>query len=203
MGASEEGQWAMNELDDIDRVDTQVAFARLIDATPPVVSQLISRGIISKGQTLREWLSAYLRHLRANAQGRGEDGEEPSELTRARIREANAKAHKAEVETARELGYLVLESDVKRSLSNWAARGSLALNAAERRISEGLRSEFGMVLESRHVSDHIRDAQRSIAAYAHELSALTAAGRLGVGAAGADPDDAVCGDQALPGPGDQ
>jgi hypothetical protein len=154
---------------------------------------------------MRQWLDAYLRHLRAVASGYGEDGEGRGggELTVARVREANAKAHNAEVETALKLRHLVPAAEVSQALRNWSARGTLTINAAQRRICDGLRSEFGIALEDRHVAAHMRDAQRNIGAYAADLSAIAEGGGLGVDAAGDDADSAVRRSVAVSGAGDE
>jgi hypothetical protein len=194
----------MKDYSALDQTDTQAAFARLVGIQQPKVSEMIDRGVLAKGQTMRQWLTAYISNLRSVASGYGEDGEgRGGELTAARVREANAKAHKAEVETARDLGHLVPEVEVSRALRNWAARGALALDAAQRRICDGLRSEFGVALEDRHVAAHLRDAQRNIAAYAQDLGATAEAGGLGVDAAGNDSDGSVRGAIAVPGAGDE
>lgn len=145
----------------LDREITQAAFADLVGTTPPAITSLKQRGILDPCATAATWLHAYLRHLRATAAGWKTDGS----LTEAKIREANAKAFKAEVETGKELGLLVYRADVELQLRAWAARGKQSIEAAERRIVDGIESEYGIRLESRHVADHLTDAQREIAAY--------------------------------------
>lgn len=54
---------------------TQVEFARLVGVSQPAVSELLTKGILSKGQTAQTWLHAYTAHLREQAAGRGADGE--------------------------------------------------------------------------------------------------------------------------------
>lgn len=192
------------DLSCLDQVQSQVAFAVVVGVSAPAVSQLVARGVLRSGAPLREWLLAYTKHLRAMAAGRPENDEEAGgELTRARTREANAKAHMAEIDAAERLRALVPAGEVEVAMRNWAARGSLAIDSAARAIVEGLRSEFGITVEDRHVRDHLRAAQRDIAAYAADLGETAESGGLGVAPAGADADRAVCRAESLPGAGDQ
>lgn len=191
------------DLSCLDQVLTQTAFAGLVGVSAPAVSHLVSRGVLQAGASGHEWLVAYTRHLRAMAAGRPEGDEEAGgELTKARTREANAKAHMAEIDAAERLRALVPAGEVEVAMRNWAARGSLAIDSAARAIVEGLRSEFGITVEDRHVRDHLRAAQRDIAAYAADLGETAEGGGLGVGTAGADADSAVRRAEPVPGAGD-
>jgi phage terminase Nu1 subunit (DNA packaging protein) len=172
----------MNDLGCFDLIVTQKEFARVVGLSEPVVSDLIGRGVIAKGGTLGTWIKAYIAQLRRVASGRGEGGAAQNDLTLARIRDANAKAFKAEVETSKDLGMLVYRDAVEPALRSWAARGAMALEGAERRIVDGIQSEFGITLEDRHVSDHLHLAQRDIAAYAEEFGADAETDRDGMAA---------------------
>lgn len=153
-------------------------FARLMRIGEPTVSDLRKRGVLQDGATAQEWILAYVEQLRAAAAGRGE-GE--GALREARIREANAKAQKAEIESAQALRALVPAADVERQLRGWAARGAQAIDSAERRIVDALQSEYGITIEDRHVRDHLLAAQRDIAAYPRDAGADDDGGGEGVG----------------------
>jgi phage terminase Nu1 subunit (DNA packaging protein) len=60
---------------DLDQPCTQVDFAHLVGITQPAVSELLTKGILGKGQQARTWLLAYTAQLREQAAGRGADGE--------------------------------------------------------------------------------------------------------------------------------
>lgn len=69
----------------LDEPCTQTQFAKLVGVGQSAVSDLLSRGVISSGQTARVWLEDYCGHLREMAAGRGMDGElayERAEATR-------------------------------------------------------------------------------------------------------------------------
>jgi phage terminase Nu1 subunit (DNA packaging protein) len=71
---------------------TTTRLAKLFDTTPKTVADLGKRGIIEKGEKRGTWLlqpsvAGYVRHLRAEAAGRG--GEEGA-TARARLGEAQA-----------------------------------------------------------------------------------------------------------------
>jgi len=71
---------------------TTTRLAKLFDTTPKTVPDLGKRGIIEKGEKRGTWLlqpsvAGYVRHLRAEAAGRG--GEEGA-TARARLGEAQA-----------------------------------------------------------------------------------------------------------------
>lgn len=60
---------------DLNQECTQTAFARLVGVSQPTVSELLTKGVLSKGQSAQTWLHAYVSHLREQAAGRGGDGE--------------------------------------------------------------------------------------------------------------------------------
>lgn len=53
---------------------TQKEFADLVGVGQPVVSELLTRGVIQAKDPARIWLLAYTAHLREQAAGRGGDG---------------------------------------------------------------------------------------------------------------------------------
>lgn len=62
-------------LDDVDRTVTQAAFAELVSISQPAVSELISRGTLTRGASLRRWLVEYCENLREQAAGRASTGD--------------------------------------------------------------------------------------------------------------------------------
>ncbi|NKI97551.1 terminase small subunit [Rhizobacter sp. SG703] len=75
---------------------TQEQFGDLVGVSQPVVSELLSRGILKAGQPASAWLRAYTKHLRELAAGRGADGE----LARERARLAREQADRVAMDNA-------------------------------------------------------------------------------------------------------
>lgn len=93
------------------------SIAKLLDLTPRRVQQLVKEGVIPKPVTRGQYdiipsVVAYIRHLRAIANGDGGD------LITEKTRLARAQALKTEVEVARLQGQLVPVDAVE---SAWAA----------------------------------------------------------------------------------
>lgn len=73
---------------------TQAAFGELIGVSQPAVSEMVTREVLTPGQTAHEWLLAYCAHMREQAAGRGADGElafQRSELARVSRERAEIK----------------------------------------------------------------------------------------------------------------
>jgi phage terminase Nu1 subunit (DNA packaging protein) len=75
---------------------TQEQFGDLVGVSQPVVSDLLTRGILLAGQPAATWLRAYTKHLREQAAGRGADGE----LARERARLAREQADRVAMDNA-------------------------------------------------------------------------------------------------------
>jgi len=60
---------------DCSKAYLQKDFAALIGVSEKTVSELISRGVIDKGQSIGEWNRRYCVHIREQAAGRATDGD--------------------------------------------------------------------------------------------------------------------------------
>lgn len=58
---------------DIHRTMTQREFADLVGVSQPTVSKLVAEAILLRGASAEQWLRAYLGHLRARAEERGDE----------------------------------------------------------------------------------------------------------------------------------
>lgn len=163
-------------------------FADLIGVVPSVVSAHLKAGRMTRGETLRRWLLEYCDHLRKVAGGHLSSVSTQEALARARIRESEAKAAKAEVETGKELAALVYVADLEPALRDWAAHGAQAIDAAIGRIVDAIESDFSIELEDRHVRHPLHATLRDLAAYPGRADGNARPGRGRVRAArtGAD-----------------
>ncbi len=83
---------------DLHDIPTQAQFGELVGISQPAVSGLVSRGVLSEGETAATWLLSYCEHLREIAAGRG--GDQVGELAAERARLARAQAEKFEMANA-------------------------------------------------------------------------------------------------------
>lgn len=79
---------------DLNKVANQRDFAKIIGVSEAAVSNMKTAGVISKGQTMGEWLLAYSSHLREQAAGRATKGD----LDLATERAGLAKAQRERIE---------------------------------------------------------------------------------------------------------
>ena len=83
---------------------TQQTFATLVGVTRSAVVAAVSEGILTPGQSYREWLLAYCKRLREMAAGRYSAGD--LDLTEERARLARAQSERIEMENAVKRGEL-------------------------------------------------------------------------------------------------
>jgi len=79
---------------DLDQPCKQAEFGELVGVSQPAVSDMVSRGVLTPGQSAGAWLRDYCAHLREQAAGRGADGElafQRSELARVSRERAEIK----------------------------------------------------------------------------------------------------------------
>ena len=80
----------------LDQACRQADFGDLIGISQPSVSDLVSRGVLENGSTLRQWLLAYCARLREQAAGRM--GSEVGGLDLAQERAALAREQRMGIE---------------------------------------------------------------------------------------------------------
>lgn len=83
---------------------TQQTFATLVGVTRSAVVAAVSEGILTPGESYKEWLLAYCKRLREMAAGRYSAGD--LDLTEERARLARAQSERIEMENAVKRGEL-------------------------------------------------------------------------------------------------
>lgn len=79
---------------------TQADFADWIGVTQQAVSDMVGRGVLQPGQSLKEWTRAYCNHMRGVASGRGSD----AELAKERAHATRVARERNEIKLAVDLG---------------------------------------------------------------------------------------------------
>lgn len=79
---------------------TQADFADWIGVTQQAVSDMVGRGVLQPGQSLKEWIRAYCNHMRGVASGRGSD----AELAKERAHATRVARERNEIKLAVDLG---------------------------------------------------------------------------------------------------
>lgn len=86
----------------------QKAFAEIIGVSGKTVSELKSKGIISEGQPVGEWLHRYCAHIREQAAGRATTGDLDLATERAGLaREQRLRLEMQNAVTRREFGPII------------------------------------------------------------------------------------------------
>lgn len=116
---------------------SQVEFAQLVGVSEARVSQLVSEGVIVKGQNAHEWLVSYIERLRDQAAGRDPDGELAS--ARTSLAREQALGHKlANAKTQGEFAAVGLLADILGSASAALAERLEALPSRLRTVCPDL-----------------------------------------------------------------
>lgn len=98
---------------------TQTQFAELVGISQQAVSDLISRGILRRGETASKWLVLYCANLREQAAGRASTGD--LDLVQERARLAKEQADRVAIEnmqSRRELAPVALMESTLGTLAN-------------------------------------------------------------------------------------
>lgn len=111
---------------------TQAAFARLVGISQPAVSELLTKGVISKGQSAQTWLHAYTAHLREQAAGRGADGE----LAANRAAESKTRNSLLEIKLKRARGEYAEVALIEQVLASIGAQVASSLEPLTGRIKQ-------------------------------------------------------------------
>src|SRR5262245_4567677 len=96
--------------------ETQERFARMVFISPPEVSQLIKKGVLSRGAGLEQWYREYLDNLRKVASGwTSSDGRVDRMLEAALL--DRSRRQELEIKLAERSGELIPLSAIKEMLA--------------------------------------------------------------------------------------
>jgi phage terminase Nu1 subunit (DNA packaging protein) len=141
---------------DLQEPCTQKDFAQLVGITQPAISDLLTRGVIAKGQSAATWLLAYTRHLREAAAGRGADGE----LAANRAAESATRNELLQIKLKRARGEYVEVAALEQVLATIGAQIASRLEPLPARIktlvpelsNERLKQIEGEITEARNLA---------------------------------------------------
>lgn len=133
---------------------TQEQFAKLVGITQPAVSQLVRKGILTRGGNVNQWFQEYLRNLREQAAGHSPTNNQ-RDLMGARAELALEQKKHYEIQNAKRLNELIplepiakvfeqIFSDVRRKLlvlsrkfrSQWPEIPLLAVDGLDSLVNE-------------------------------------------------------------------
>lgn len=105
---------------DLNKVANQRDFAQIIGVSEAAVSNMKTAGVISRGQTMGEWLLAYSAHMREQAAGRATKGDLDLATERAAL--ARAQREKIEMQNAVTRGELAPTIMMEQVLAKVASK---------------------------------------------------------------------------------
>lgn len=112
---------------DLSAVISQKRFGELVGISQPAVSDLMTRGVLTDGATLGDWLLDYCRHIREQAAGRATNGDLDLATERAAL--ARAQREKIEMQNDVTRGELAPVALIEQVLTGAASRAAAVLDA--------------------------------------------------------------------------
>lgn len=106
---------------------TQQQFGLAVGISQPAVSDLLSRGVLTTGETAGEWLKEYCAHLRETAAGRMASGDLDLAAERARL--AKEQADRVSMQNAVTRGELAPVYLIEEVLAKAGVRAGKILEA--------------------------------------------------------------------------
>lgn len=146
---------------DLDKKATQAAFAKLAGISQQAVSKLIDKGILVKGQTLREWLLFYCDRLREEAAGRA--GADQVSLTQARTREAIASAILKEQQVHEKAGTLIPAEEIEPELSAMVTAMRTELLTLPDKITMAIKTMYDIDVDPALIQDPVYESLEHLA----------------------------------------
>jgi phage terminase Nu1 subunit (DNA packaging protein) len=105
---------------DLNKVANQKEFSKIIGVSEAAVSNMKTAGVITKGQTMGEWILAYSSHLREQAAGRATKGDLDLATERAGL--ARAQRERIEMQNAVTRGELAPTIMMEQVLAKVASK---------------------------------------------------------------------------------
>lgn len=153
---------------ELDAKATQRNFAAMVGTSQNAIQKLVAADALVKNGTYREWLLAYCARQRAEAGGRA--GEDQQALTKARTREALAKAEAQEIANLEKSKVLVATADVEPLMvTMFEGTREQILNELEKAV-EHIESKYKISLEEAELVARVRLALESAVGHAGQLS---------------------------------
>lgn len=162
---------------DLTQACTQEQFAQLVGISQPAVSDLLTRGVLGKGQSAQTWLHAYTGHLREQAAGRGADGE----LAMRRAQESATRNELLQIKLKKARGEYAEIAVIEQVLAAIGARISSLLEPLPARIKQ---------LKPAFTAEDLKEID-AVITDARNLAASACVDMLSDGESDADADEGV------------
>jgi terminase small subunit / prophage DNA-packing protein len=141
---------------DLSQPCTQEEFAKLVGISQPAVSDLLTRGLLGRGQSAQTWLHAYTAQLREQAAGRGADGE----LAMRRAQESATRNELLQLKLRKARGEYAEVALIEQVLAAIGARMSSLLEPLPARIkmlqpslsAEDLKQIDAVITDARNIA---------------------------------------------------
>ena len=153
---------------DLDEVATTVLFSDIIGVSQQAISAYQSKGIISRGGTIGDWIKERDEHLRNIAGARG--GEQQENLAEARAEDARAACALKRLAYHKEIKTLVPAHDAETALNNWADYSAREIENTIETIVAMIEEDHGIKVDEEVVSDATNAIRRRIIDYAGTLA---------------------------------
>jgi len=136
---------------------------------------LTKLGLDHKTSSLDEIRSAYIRHIREMAAGRG--GEQQYDLTKQKARQAEADANLKTLQYLREVGHLVYVEEVEDALADWVIMMRAEVENSIERIVSAAEGQHGISIDRESINRDASIAFRAIEAYPSKYALIAEEGR--------------------------
>jgi len=157
----------MSEFGALDIPANQSLFGRLVGLSQPAIKSHIDKGVLVDNGTLLDWLRQLLTHYREQAAGRS--GDDQMNLSRARIREAEANAQLKELQFFKEVGALVPLESIEPTLEQWAVVARSEIGYAVDKIITGIHSQHNIEVDQGLIDAALQNAFNAISDYPKNL----------------------------------
>jgi len=175
---------------DLDAKAVQSVFGELVGISQQAVSKQLDKGVLTAGESYRQWLVAYCSHLRELAAGRG--GDDAESLMRARTADALASAELKQLQIQERAGQLVPVEDIEPAITAMVTAARTELLTLPQKVAAAYRGLYGNDHDPSIVEELVHE---SLSHLARGLPAIRGgddeAGDPDLGATAQDDDDGM------------